>query len=66
MNEAKKTQVQPPEIDLVELKKSKGWEWATSVHPLEQMSDYWFVVLTATAYNEGLKAGRAEKEEASS
>lgn len=65
MNEVKKTQVKEPEIDLVELKKSKGWEWATSVHPLEQMSDYWFVVLTATAYNEGLKAGRAEKEEAS-
>lgn len=66
MNEVKKMQVKQPEIDLVELKKSKGWEWAISVHPLEQMSDYWFVVLTATAYNEGFKAGKAEKEEASS
>lgn len=62
MNEQKeKMQVQPPEIDLVELKKSKGWEWATSVHPLKQMSDYWFVVLTATAYNEGYKAGKEGK-----
>lgn len=65
MNEVKTNETKKLDVNIVELKKTPGWKWATDKHPTNDMADYWITVLVAAAYNEGLKDGKAEKEEAS-